>query len=429
MGFPSKKSTSYERKLNKKLALLVLFQLIGLLFFCLHSDWNLAKLMTVVIPLVVATLWVSSDIFKSVLGVFNTFHSSLEHINKGSYNSTPYLNYQQGALSSLSLEYQRLQKRLQENSFGEQKEAFVVYQLIEQLDTPVLLFDHKRLLIKANKTSAAFLGKDWRMIKGASFSDVGLQLNVNGQVTCNKTEQNWSVKSCISTMGNNQFYLVVLQDIGQALREKELSSWQQLIKVIGHEVRNSLTPIYSLSNALADTHKNDDATHQALMVIANRSKSLQEFVNNTTKLSDIAQPQPSNIELHQLLHDCCKLIGIFDYNINSEINSNSVNADKAQLEQVLINLLKNAQESTEEQQSIQISINQSEDGIIIAISDQGVGIYQSNNLFTPFYTTKKTGSGIGLPLSKKIIEAHNGRIWVKNNKSGQGVTASVWLPN
>lgn len=429
MGFPSKKSTSYERKLNKKLALLVLFQLIGLFFFCLHSDWNLAKLMTVVIPLVVATLWVSSDIFKSVLGVFNTFHSSLEHINKGSYNSTPYLNYQQGALSSLSLEYQRLQKRLQENSFGEQKEAFVVYQLIEQLDTPVLLFDHKRLLIKANKTSAAFLGKDWRMVKGASFSDVGLKLNINGQVTCNKTEQNWSVKSCISTMGNNQFYLVVLQDIGQALREKELSSWQQLIKVIGHEVRNSLTPIYSLSNALADTHKNDDATHQALMVIANRSKSLQEFVNNTTKLSDIAQPQPSNIELHQLLHDCCSLIGIFDYSINSEINSNSVNADKAQLEQVLINLLKNAQESTEKQESIQISINQSEDGITVAISDQGVGIYESNNLFTPFYTTKKTGSGIGLPLSKKIIEAHNGRIWVENNKSGQGVTASVWLPN
>jgi nitrogen fixation/metabolism regulation signal transduction histidine kinase len=429
MGFPSKKSTSYERKLNKKLALLVLFQLIGLLFFCLHSDWNLAKLMTVVIPLVVATLWVSSDIFKTVLDVFNTFHSSLEHINKGSYNSTPYLNYQQGALSSLSLEYQRLQKRLQENSFGEQKEAFVVYQLIEQLDTPVLLFDHKRLLIKANKTSASFLGKDWRMVKGASLSDVGLKLNINGQVTCNKTEQNWSVKSCISTMGNNQFYLVVLQDIGQALREKELSSWQQLIKVIGHEVRNSLTPIYSLSNALADTHKSDDATHQALMVIANRSKSLQEFVNNTTKLSDIAQPQPSNIELHQLLHDCCSLIGIFDYSINSEINSNSVNADKAQLEQVLINLLKNAQESTEKQESIQISINQSEDGIIIAISDQGVGIYESNNLFTPFYTTKKTGSGIGLPLSKKIIEAHNGRIWVENNKSGQGVTASVWLPN
>jgi nitrogen fixation/metabolism regulation signal transduction histidine kinase len=329
----------------------------------------------------------------------------------------------------LSFEYQKLQTRLQANSFGEQKEAFVIYQLIEQLDTPVLLFDHKRLLIKANKTSASFLGKDWRMIKGASFSDVGLQLNVNGQVTCNKTEQNWSVKSCISTMGNNQFYLVVLQDIGQALREKELSSWQQLIKVIGHEVRNSLTPIYSLSNALADTHKSDDATHQALMVIANRSKSLQEFVNNTTKLSDIAQPQPSNIELHQLLHDCCSLIGIFDYSINSEINSNSVNADKAQLEQVLINLLKNAQESTEKQESIQISINQSEDGIIIAISDQGVGIYESNNLFTPFYTTKKTGSGIGLPLSKKIIEPHNGRIWVKNNKSGQGVTASVWLPN
>ena len=428
MALSSKTATSFEAKVNKLCGILLLILVIMTCVFLAHSQWTLAQSMSLAVPLIVIGFWVCALLRSFAVDTLNTFYNSLEHINKGAFNTTPYQKYQRGVLRSISLEYQLMQEKLQELSFGEQKDAYVMYQLIEQLDTPVLLFDHLGLLIKANKTSSSFLGKDWRLAKGLTFQEVGLELENNGQIYCLNDSENWSVKSCISTSGSNKFYLVVLQDIEQELREKEQSSWQQLIKVVGHEVRNSLTPIYSLSSALAESNKQDHSTYQALQVIANRSKSLQEFVNNTTKLSDIAKPVKDKVEISALLTDCCNVIPDLDYQLNTFDNLVSLPADRVQLEQVFINLLKNAVESSPEPQTIHISITPERDGVTVSIKDNGTGIYETNNLFTPFYTTKPEGSGIGLPLSKKIIESHNGRIWVNNNEGEKGVTASVWLP-
>ncbi|WP_448546723.1 sensor histidine kinase [Thalassotalea fusca] len=421
-----KNYSSFEQQLHVKFSCLLLLQFISLALFCLVSSWTFAQSLAIATPIMAIAIWQSRIIVSKVRSLLCVLVNSLEHINSSSFNTSPYLPYKKGVLHSLNIEYAKLQEQLQQANFDRQKDAYIMYQLIEQLETPILLFDHRGLLVNANPTSKLFLGQDWRILKGTSMESIGLTITGNNQIKCIEQNDVWSVKSCISTSGENKFHLVLMQNIEQELRAKELSSWHKLIKVIGHEVRNSLTPIYALSHALADDLKHDENKHQALTVIANRSKSLQSFINRTTELANIPKPKIEAIDIKRKIEECCDLISGVDYEI--QVSTQYVYADPIQIEQVLLNLIKNADESMTEKSPILVSVFEYNNGTKIAIKDLGTGIYEENNLFVPFYTTKEHGSGIGLPLCKQIIDAHSGTIFIKNNSDGLGVTATVWLP-
>jgi len=422
----TKNTSSFEQQLNLRFASLLALQLLSLSLFCAVSSWSFVQNLTIALPIMVIAIWQSKITIGKVRSILNVLVNSFEHINSSSFNTSPHLPYKKGVLHSLNIEYDKLQSQLRHANFSRQKDAYIMYQLLEQLDTPIFLFDHRKLLVNANPKSKLFLGNDWRLFKGDSLEHLGFSLTENNQIVCQQQNDTWSVKSCVSTSEDNKFYLVILQNIEQALRAKELSAWHQLIKVIGHEVRNSLTPIYALSNALADDFKDDKNKYEALSLIATRSKSLQSFINRTTELAHIPKPAVEQIDIKQKLEDVCNLLPNINYSL--KINAPFIDADPVQLEQVLVNLIKNADEAMTEKDVISILTYQTNNGCQIEITDKGTGIYEQNNLFVPFYTTKESGSGIGLALSKQLIEAHNGKISIKNNADNIGVTVSVWLP-
>jgi two-component system, NtrC family, nitrogen regulation sensor histidine kinase NtrY len=238
---------------------------------------------------------------------------------------------------------------------------------------------------------------------------------------------------------NNVIKLVSFQDITQELDQKELDSWQKLIRVLTHEIMNSISPITSLTTVISGYFKKKDGespvlpekidqqiitkTLFGLNTIEETGKGLLDFVDKYRSLTSLPKPDLSKFTIHDLFGKC-KLLMESDISNNIKIHA-SVNpedialvADYAQVEQVLINLIKNAVAAISDKKNgvIQLKAFQGEEGTIIQVEDNGIGISNDiiEDIFVPFYTTKEYGSGIGLSLSKQIMQNHKGTISVKS---------------
>lgn len=228
--------------------------------------------------------------------------------------------------------------------------------------------------------------------------------------------------------------LISLKNLHFVLENNEIEAWQKLIRVLTHEIMNSMAPIISLSETLlerdAANHKSEDTpsiNHQALQAIHRRSKGLLEFVQNYRKLTRIPQPEPTLINVQELFSDLQKLhhIPTVRYHFTNPDPGLQIYADRTQIEQVLINLIHNAEEAYAANSSAQIHISAFKypDKTVISVCDNGMGIVPEaiDKIFVPFFTTKPGGSGIGLSLCKQIMTLHQGNITV-SSKIGEGTT-------
>ena len=228
--------------------------------------------------------------------------------------------------------------------------------------------------------------------------------------------------------------LISLKNLHFVLENNEIEAWQKLIRVLTHEIMNSMAPIISLSETLLErdvaNHKSEDTpsiNHQALQAIHRRSKGLLEFVQNYRKLTRIPQPEPTLINVQELFSDLQKLhhIPTVRYHFTNPDPGLQIYADRTQIEQVLINLIHNAEEAYAANSSAQIHISAFKypDKTVISVCDNGMGIVPEaiDKIFVPFFTTKPGGSGIGLSLCKQIMTLHQGNITV-SSKIGEGTT-------
>lgn len=267
-----------------------------------------------------------------------------------------------------------------------------------------------------------------------------------------------------TTIGDEQLYLTIMakelklmdtdykvlafHDINSELDQKEIESWQKLIRVMTHEIKNSVIPIATLSevmnqmfhdyqqkSGLHEIDQEDEADLlQSMQTIENRSKGLAQFVSSYGDLARLPKPQLETINIGDVVNRVIDLeatqVKSGDLKILAQLPDQDVvkDADPNMLEQVLINLVKNAIEALDEQESGQITIKVQEvgDQVRIVISDNGPGMDQEtlDNIFVPFFTTKKEGSGIGLSLSRQIVRAHQGRISVTSTP-GEGTTFEI----
>ncbi len=241
------------------------------------------------------------------------------------------------------------------------------------------------------------------------------------------------------------FYVVLFQDIKKALDEKESMSWQKLIRVLTHEIMNSATPIASLSEAVNRYIKNTDMRelsdediqdlHTSLSTIENRSKGMVKFVNNYKDYARELAIKKQRVAVGELVSGVKNLLQseIEKYNIaiTATISPASMmlSADPSLLEQVLINLIKNAIDvlAQHSEPQINIEVTQEDQTALITIMDNGPGIAPENleTIFVPFFTTKRTGSGVGLSLSKKIMHLHGGDIRVRSSSGGTVFTLTL----
>jgi two-component system, NtrC family, nitrogen regulation sensor histidine kinase NtrY len=246
-----------------------------------------------------------------------------------------------------------------------------------------------------------------------------LQIRVNNQDT-----QTFVLQSSRSKTFNQEYYIVLLDSIQKVIEKKEKEAWINLMKVIAHELLNSLTPIRSLSQNLHELVQQETLSKEDLedmkssvSTMLHRSDHLQQFVESYRKLAMLPTPKKEKVELSQLIDDSLQIMAPLFKQEKIEIyNTISFNRwleiDKTQMEQVLINLLTNSiyALSGKKEKQIEINAEVKEKRVLITISDTGNGIETEieDKIFLPFFTTRKEGAGIGLTLSKSIVEAHGG---------------------
>ena len=205
----------------------------------------------------------------------------------------------------------------------------------------------------------------------------------------------------------------------RTMEANEIESWQKLIRVMGHEIMNSITPIISLSETLSTREVEYSRMQQGMQVIHKRSKGLLEFVENYRRITRIPAPVKEKVTLAELFNGIAELIPNDYINFAQPAPQISIKADRTQIEQVLINIIKNAIEACAEvpYPQIQVKSSVSETGTVsITVSDNGPGILPNvlDKIFIPFFTTKENGSGIGLSLCKQIMHLHGGNITARS---------------
>ena len=236
------------------------------------------------------------------------------------------------------------------------------------------------------------------------------------------------------------YRLYTLQNVQPVIQKSETDAQQQLVRVLTHEIMNSLTPIISLSDTLCEGIQQNTLDHDdvlmALQAINRRSNGLLQFVENYRKLQHISQPQCQNVRVGEMVEDLKRLYPapIFHYKI--EDVQQILYIDRAQIEQVLINLLKNAQEAVADHEDehepyicLATHLLSNQRDFVISITDNGKGILPEvlERIFVPFFTTKSSGSGIGLSICKQIVTLHGGTITVSSEPGGS-TTFRVMLP-
>ncbi|MBO4663008.1 MAG: HAMP domain-containing histidine kinase [Bacteroidaceae bacterium] len=264
-----------------------------------------------------------------------------------------------------------------------------------------------------------------KLIKFTSISEIG------------KMEQEYATTVVHFYNQGFCYRLYSMQNVKRVIQQSETETQQRLVSVLTHEIMNSLTPIISLSDTLRDGMKDNtleqDDIMMAVQAIHRRSSGLLSFVENYRKLQKLSAPQKSDITVGTLIKDIQGLFSTPEFHFEVDDESLVITIDRTQIEQMLINLLKNAKEACEQQHNpmicLRVSAQNHKREVLFSISDNGEGILPEvqERIFTPFFTTKQGGSGIGLSICKQIVTLHEGTINVSSD-IGKGTRFDIILP-
>ena len=401
------------------------------LFACLATITYLAYLsvlavITLFLLFVVPFALYARHVKNAIKTPLQSLSASLEAVRNEDYSLKTHPKFNSGAIKQLSDEVNLMADDLRLRKLHYDQQAVLVLNLIEQLGTPIAVFDHASRLSHANEAFSSWCGKPWQQAKLCSAANLGLIFEADNpiskwQVADKDMAGQWQLRHSHFSMLGEQHQLVVLTNVEKVVSETERLAWHKMTRVLSHEINNSLSPIKSLAHSLVDLfsqQNTDQASLEALEVIASRSDNLMQFVNRYACLNQRFDVVNHEFELLQVL---TKVKTLFSHPINIQECNIKLTADPVLLEQVLINLIKNAVEASPEHQEVTIRAITNKHYSDIIIEDNGSGIANPENLFVPFYTTKKDGKGIGLALSRNMIEQQGGSLKLRNKEQGSGV--------
>jgi nitrogen fixation/metabolism regulation signal transduction histidine kinase len=345
-------------------------------------------------------------------------------------------------LGAVLLEVNELAETLHEQRLGAVEATALLRTVMEQIDVAVFAFDPSQRLRIVNRTGERLMGRNVEQLLGRTadelavidwFTDapqiVDLSLPGGGA-------GRWEVRRTTFRLGGLPHDLLVLSDVSRPLREQERQAWQRLIRVIGHELGNSLAPIKSIAGSLETMLQRnplpadwrDDMT-KGLHVIASRTESLSRFTAAYARLARLPAPILAPVVLKPLL----QRVAGFETRVPVHVRPGpdvTVTADGDQLEQLFINLIRNAADASIEVGGPPVTVGwrRTRHGADVWVEDSGPGLANTANLFVPFFTTKPDGSGIGLVLCRQIAEAHDGSLKLENRTDSRGARATLTLP-
>jgi len=435
-------------KFEKRVTFLALaagFPAVCLCAFLLWYD-NYSARVQWTADLFLAIFWLSIafNLKQRIVRPLQTLSNILAAIREGDYSIRGRRAAMGDALGEVMLEVNDLGQTLREQRIGALEANALLRTVMSEIDVAVFAFDGEQRLQLVNRAGERLLAQPSNRLIGRTSSELGL-------AACFSREEGegshtmqmvfpggfgrWDIRHSTFREGGAQHQLLVLTDLSQTLREEERTAWQRLLRVLGHELNNSLAPIKSVAGSLADllalqprpTDWGDDM-HRGLEVISSRADSLARFIESYSKLARLPQPRFEPLNIGSLVHRVVSLETRLPVNVVAGPEL-VIKGDDVQLEQLLINLVRNAVDaSMETKGNVGVGWTQSNGQVEVWISDEGPGLASTANLFVPFFTTKAKGSGIGLVLSRQIAEAHGGTLTLENRSGKRGCEALLRLP-
>jgi len=345
------------------------------------------------------------------------------------------------AMGEVMTEVNALITMLREQRLDALEATALVRAVIQEIDSAIFTFDGEHRLLFVNRAGERLLGRPAETLTGRTAADFGLEECLAGDdlVTLEKSfpggSGRWGVGLSTFREKGLKHQLLVITDLSRALRQEERQAWQRLLRVLGHELNNSLAPIRSIASSLATILSRDPLPDDAredlrsgVSVISSRSEALTRFMEAYSKLARLPQPTMKDIEIASLVRRVIRLEQRLEVKLDDGPEV-VIHADPDQLEQALINLVRNAVDAASQTGGGVSAGWSARNGMVdIVIRDEGPGISGSKNLFVPFYTTKPGGTGIGLALSRQIVEAHGGTLTLENRADRTGCEARVRIP-
>jgi PAS domain S-box-containing protein len=330
---------------------------------------------------------------------------------------------------------------LREQRLGALEATTLLRKVMEEIDVAIFAFDSEQKLRLVNRAGEKLLAKPSERLTGRSATELHLAECLEGdpsrilQTTFPSGPGRWGLRRSMFREHGLPMQLVVIGDLTRPLREEELAAWQRLVRVLGHELNNSLTPIKSIAGSLENMVAHEtlppdwqEDMRRGLAVISARSEALSRFIGAYARLAKLPRPTLAPLDVAKWIR---RVVGL-ETRLPVKVSPGPdlvIHGDADQLEQLLINLLRNATDAAlETGGGVRVAWRKNASYVEVRVEDDGPGLSNTSNLFVPFFTTKPGGSGIGLVLSRQIAEAHGGGLTLENRREGSGCEARLRLP-
>jgi nitrogen fixation/metabolism regulation signal transduction histidine kinase len=370
-----------------------------------------------------------------------TLVNILAGLREGDYSIRARSSGRDDVLQELSAETSALSTTLREQRLGALEATALLRKVMAEIDVAVFTFDGEQRLRLVNRAGERLLAQPPERLLGRTANELGLaeclraEIPHTLQMSFPGASGRWEVRHGTFRQVGLPHQLLVLSDLSRPLREEERQAWQRLIRVLGHELNNSLAPIKSFAESLrailSREPKPEDWEQDmksGLAIIGARAASLSRFTGAYAKLAKLPEPVLRNVDVGAWIS---RVAGL-EARLRVELRTGpsvTLQADGDQLEQLLINLVRNAADAAlETGGGVRVGWRKNASYVEVLVQDDGPGLPNTSNLFVPFFTTKPEGSGIGLVLCRQIAEAHGGSLHLLNRADARGCEATLRLP-
>ena len=383
----------------------------------------------------------SAAVREKVASPLRTLSNLLEAIREGDYSIRARDARGDDALGEVMQQANLMGATLRAQRLGALEATALLRKVMEEIDVAVFTFDGSHRLRFINRAGERLLNTASERALDLTAEALGLSQWLEGEES--RTVQRafpggagrWGINRSVFREGGKPHALLVISDLTRPLREEELQAWQRIVRVLGHELNNSLTPIKSIAGTLGDLLAREplpedwrDDTRRGLSVIGARSEALNRFIAAYARLAKLPRPAFAPVDLRPCVEQAVRLETRLPVAVEPGPDL-VIQADRDQLEQLLINLIRNAADAAlGAGGDVAVSWRRRNGSLELVVRDGGPGLANTANLFVPFFTTKPGGSGIGLVLSRQIAEGHGGALALENRKDAHGCEARLTLP-